>query len=72
MTDADRARLALLTPQGLELLPLVAQGLTDEQIAQRLGVSRWTVRGRLKIAMATARCANRVQLAVWAVRMGVA
>jgi DNA-binding CsgD family transcriptional regulator len=55
-----------ITPREREAVRLLAKGLTDQEIAQRMGVTTGTV----KVWMASARrktgCRNRVALALWA------
>jgi DNA-binding NarL/FixJ family response regulator len=49
VSDVDEA--ALLTPRELEVLSAVADGLTNKEIAQRLGISRHTVKFHLESLM---------------------
>jgi DNA-binding CsgD family transcriptional regulator len=50
-----------LTPREHDVLKLVAEGLHDEEIAERLGIARSTVAAVLRSAMATLGVRTRVQ-----------
>ncbi|MCW2972553.1 MAG: two component transcriptional regulator, LuxR family [Thermoleophilia bacterium] len=52
----------------LDLLQLVAEGHTDEQIAQRLYISSRTVQKHLARLRTATACANRPQLVAWYMR----
>lgn len=65
----------LLTPmkeREIELLRLVAEGLSNEEIAARLYLSAQTVKKQLSNVMQKLHLNNRVQAAVYAVREGLA
>ena len=64
--------LELLTRREREVLHLVAQGLTNKQIAGVLGVSRSTVKTHVEHIIGKLGVSDRTQAAVWAVRAGVA
>jgi DNA-binding NarL/FixJ family response regulator len=55
---------ATLTPRERQVAELVAEGLTNAQIADRLYVTVDTVKKHLTHAMAKTKCANRTQLAL--------
>lgn len=60
-----RARSAgLLTPREREVLSLVRQGLTNRQIARRLGITPGTVRSHLEHAFAKLGVGTRTAAAV--------
>ncbi|MEU8526709.1 helix-turn-helix transcriptional regulator [Streptomyces sp. NPDC048629] len=65
---AARPRWAdLLTPRETEAVTLLAEGLTDEQIARRMVVDTGTVKKHLAAVRRKSGCANRVALArAWA------
>ena len=71
-----RRRVAVLhdlTPREIELLHLLAtEGLTNKQLAERLGIATSTVRTHLDHARIKLKAHNRVQLAVAAYRLGIA
>jgi DNA-binding NarL/FixJ family response regulator len=52
-----------LTPHEQKIVALVAQGLTNKEIAQRLGSSPFTVRNQVKVIMRKLELKNRVQVA---------
>ena len=60
-----------LTPRELEVAALVAEGLTNAEIAQRLVLSPGTVANHLAHIMRALGTRNRVQVAVWALRQGL-
>ena len=52
-----------LTHQEQKIIVLVAQGLTNKEIAQRLGSSPFTVRNQVKVIIRKLELKNRVQVA---------
>lgn len=63
---ADRQpEISLLTPRELQVLELVAQGLTNKAIASRLTISENTVRSHLRSIMDKLHMNSRVQAALW-------
>jgi DNA-binding NarL/FixJ family response regulator len=52
-----------LTPQEQKIAVLVALGLTNKEIAQRLGSSPFTVRNQVKAIMRKLELKNRIQVA---------
>jgi len=52
-----------LTHQEQQIVVLVAQGLTNKEIAQRLDLSVFTVRNQVKVIMRKLELKNRVQVA---------
>ena len=61
----------LLTPRELEVLVLVIDGMTNQEIADRLRLSRRTVHAHVSNAMKKTGTSSRTQLAVHALRTGV-
>ncbi len=61
-----------LAPRDLEILRLVAQGLANDEIAERLHLSEKTVRNRLTGIFEILRVRNRTQAALYALRKGLA
>ncbi len=55
----------LLTPREREVLELVAEGLTNKEIASRLVISVNTVRSHLRFILDKLHINNRVQAAIW-------
>ncbi len=66
-----RATLDLLTPREHEVLRLLAEGLSDKEIAERLTISERTVRAHMVNLLAKLGVDSRLQALVLAVRHGV-
>ena len=60
-----------LTERELDILRLVAQGLDNYQIGDRLGLSEKTVRNRLTVIFEKLHVNNRTQAALYALRRGL-
>jgi DNA-binding NarL/FixJ family response regulator len=56
---------ATLTPREWEVANLIAQGLTNDEIAERLGMSIHTCRAHLREMMLKLDLHNRTKLARW-------
>jgi NarL family two-component system response regulator LiaR len=54
------------------VLKLLAQGLTNQEIADRLVISEWTVRTHVRNILGKLHLANRAQAALCALREGIA
>lgn len=54
-----------LSPRQIEVVTLLAQGLTNQQIAKRLCISVDTVKKHLTQALRVSGSENRTQLALW-------
>jgi DNA-binding NarL/FixJ family response regulator len=52
-----------LTHQEQRIVALIAQGLTNKEIAQRLGSSPFTVRNQVQVIMRKLEMKNRIQVA---------
>jgi len=63
--------VTVLTPRELEVLKLVAQGLSNPDIAQRLVLSEHTVRRHLANILRKLDLSSRTAAAAWGVRMGL-
>jgi NarL family two-component system response regulator LiaR len=61
-----------LTKRELEVLRLVAQGMTNQEIAARLYRSEWTVHTHVRNILSKLHLANRTQAALYALREGLA
>lgn len=61
-----------LTSRELEILRLVAQGLTNQEIAEQFVVSERTVRTHVSNILGKLHLANRTQAALYALREGIA
>ncbi|MFD4602520.1 response regulator [Streptomyces sp. NPDC058464] len=67
----EPAHLAELTPREREVLALVAGGLTNDDISQRLGLSRHTVKTHVNRAMSKLGVSERAQLVTLAYETGL-
>ena len=67
----DTPPLTALTPREREVASLVAEGLTNTEIAQRLTLSPGTVGNHLGQILRALGLKNRIQVAVWAVEQGL-
>jgi DNA-binding CsgD family transcriptional regulator len=63
--------LGQLTRRQQEIAALIAEGLTSDEIAQRLVLATGTVSNHLEHIMTRLQLRNRAQLAVWAVEHGL-
>src|SRR4051812_12707394 len=54
-----------LSPRQIDVVTLVAQGLTNQQIARNLSIGVDTVKKHLTQALRVSGCRNRTQLALW-------
>lgn len=61
-----------LTERELEVLQLVAQGLTNQEIAERLVLGERTVGNHISSILSKLHVANRTQAALYALREGIA
>jgi NarL family two-component system response regulator LiaR len=61
-----------LTNREVEILKLIAQGMSNEEIAQKLVLSERTVRTHVSNILAKLQLANRTQAALYALREGFA
>ncbi|GAA2629204.1 response regulator transcription factor [Paractinoplanes durhamensis] len=60
-----------LTAREQELVQLVARGLSNDQLAERMVISPLTVKTHINRAMAKLHCRDRAQLVVWAYESGL-
>jgi NarL family two-component system response regulator LiaR len=61
-----------LTERELAVLKLVAEGLPNREIAEKLVVSEWTVYTHVRNILSKLHLANRTQVALYALRKGLA
>jgi DNA-binding NarL/FixJ family response regulator len=61
--DACGGGMNQLTHQEQKIIVLVAQGLTNKEIAQQLGSSSFTVRNQVQVIMRKLELKNRTQVA---------
>ena len=71
LAPAERAALATLTARETDVLRLVATGLSNSEIAERLGVSEGTVKTHLNRSMAKLNLSSRAQVVVLAYESGL-
>lgn len=70
-TDADERPLDVLTPRQRAVAALVAEGLTNAEIARRLVMTRGTAANHVQAIRERLGFASRVQVATWAARSGL-
>jgi NarL family two-component system response regulator LiaR len=61
-----------LTERELDVLRLIAQGMSNKEIASALFVAEWTVRSHVSSILAKLQLASRTQAALYALRSGIA
>ncbi len=61
-----------LTERELEVLRLIAQGLSNKDIAAKIFVAEWTVRSHVSNILGKLHLASRTQAALYALRSGLA
>jgi DNA-binding NarL/FixJ family response regulator len=57
-----------LTRREEQIVELVAEGLLNREVAQRIGLTKYTVKNYLRTIYDKSGFGNRVQLALWCVR----
>ena len=62
--------MSILTPRELDVLKLVAQGLSNPDIARRLMLSEHTVKRHLANILRKLSLSSRAAAAAWGVRTG--
>ena len=70
--SADRRSAGTLTEREIDVVRLVAKGLSNQEIAERLVISERTVRTHLSNILGKLNLTNRTQLALFALRRGIA
>ena len=68
----EQAPVANLTPRELEIVRMVGEGLRNEAIAQRLSIQEKTVRNHLTVIFEKVGVRDRLHLAIYAYRRGLA
>lgn len=71
VADASSAAHDALTPRELEVLRLVARGLSNRLVARELGLAEKTVKAHMGAVLAKLGVADRTQAALYAVRNGL-
>lgn len=70
-TSADINPFTELTPREMDVLKLIAQGLSNRDIAEQLVLSEHTVKGHVSNILSKLQLADRTQAAVYAWQKGV-
>jgi len=70
-TSAERDALAALSERELEVVRLVAEGLSNKEISARLSLSDKTVKNHISHILAKMNLTARTQVAVYAIRAGL-
>ncbi|MFC3999807.1 response regulator [Nocardiopsis sediminis] len=70
--EQARAQVAALTGRERDVLALLAQGMSNQRIADRLFLSEGTVKGHVSAILVRLGAENRVQAAIIAYRAGMA
>ena len=73
MKDGDKPGLqkqgnTILTPREVEILSMIATGLSNQQVADQLRVSHHTVKRHLHNIFKKINVPNRLQAALWSAR----
>jgi len=71
MRDAAGGRFEELSARELEVLCLIARGLTNQEIARRLFISPHTVKNHVSRIYQKIGMDDRTKVALWAVRLGL-
>ena len=59
-----------MTDRQLQILALVARGLTNRQVGEELGISEWTVRNHMRAVLRKLQSRDRTQAVVIAISAG--
>lgn len=71
LDGSQREVMVTLTPRERDVLQAVAEGLTDKEIALKLGIGNETVRTHLVSVFQKMRVSNRVQALRAAIRLQI-
>ena len=70
MLDGDSQNNATLSDRELQVIEQVAAGLTNQEIAERLEISKRTVDNHISNTLNKTKTSNRVALVRWALQSG--
>jgi len=70
-TDGSEQQRTVLSPREQEVAALLADGLSNRQIAQRLVITERTVKAHVEHSLNKLGYASRAQIAVWAAEHGL-
>jgi len=76
LSEQPNARYSLLrglaiSPREYEILALIAEGLADKEIAERAGISRFTVNKHVRSLLLKLEANSRTHAAVKALKLGL-
>ena len=71
-TDPVQYQLRELTEREMEVLTLIAQGMSNREIAAALSISPMTVKTHVSNLLGKLQLADRTQAAILAIRLGLA
>jgi DNA-binding NarL/FixJ family response regulator len=69
--DDEQRKIATLTNREREIVKLIAEGLVNKDISERLFIGDKTVRNSLSVIYSKLEVANRLELAIYAARHGL-
>jgi DNA-binding NarL/FixJ family response regulator len=69
--DAARSHESMVTPRELEILQLVAEGMSNKEIGRALHITEGTVKNHVHNALERLHMENRIQAAAYIVRHGL-
>lgn len=70
-TDQNDLPQLNLTPREMEVLRLIADGKSNQEVGDRLGISVWTAKVHAKHILKKLGFSTRNELIVWAIREGI-
>jgi len=70
--EAGRQTTEPLTERELDVLRLIAQGMSNKEIAAKIFVAEWSVRSHVSNILGKLHLASRTQAALYALRSGIA
>jgi len=70
MSGVGPKKLPELSDREIEVIELVASGLTNQEISERLTTSKWTVDKHVSNISTKTATENRVALVLWALQWG--
>jgi DNA-binding NarL/FixJ family response regulator len=70
MSSSEAQNLGVLSERELQIVDLVASGLTNQEIAEKLEISKRTVDNHISNILTKTATGNRVALVRWALQWG--
>lgn len=68
--ESDRSTQSVLSDRELQIVELVTAGLTNQEIAEKLEISKRTVDNHISNILTKTATSNRVELVRWALKWG--